>query len=103
VRLRLLYQNVLDVDTPDAQGLARWTGELATGASRAQVVLGFSLSPQFAAETAADLKTWMRDQGVDDRIDGGAGTNLLAGGQFADVFVFDREERSQNRVMDLEP
>jgi hypothetical protein len=69
-----------------------WTSELADGVSRADVVLGFSQSPQFAAETALGLKTWMFAQGVDDRIDGATGMNLLAGGQFADVFVFDREE-----------
>jgi hypothetical protein len=100
--VRLLYQNVLNVDTPDAEGLARWTGQLANGASRAEVVLGFSQSPQFTAKTAAALKTWMRDQGVDDLIDGGPGTNLLAGGQFADVFVFNRSDASTNTVVDLE-
>jgi Ca2+-binding RTX toxin-like protein len=65
-------------------------------------VLGFSQSPQFAAETAADLKAWMLDLGVDDRIDGGPGTNVLAGGQFADVFVFNRSDASTNTVADLE-
>jgi cytochrome c5 len=99
--VRLLYDNVLGT-TPDAQGLARWTGELEGGATRAQVVLGFSQSPQFTAETAADLKAWMLDLGVDDRIDGGPGTNVLTGGQFADVFVFNRSDASTNTVVDLE-
>lgn len=100
--VRLLYRNVLNTDTPDAQGLARWTGELEGGASRAEVVLGFSQSPQFTAETAAPLKAWIRDQGVQDEIDGGTGTNLLAGGQFADVFVFEAGVAQTSTVTDLE-
>ncbi|MCJ7873476.1 DUF4214 domain-containing protein [Phaeobacter sp. J2-8] len=100
--VRLLYQNVLNNDDPDAAGLARWTGDLANGMSRADVVLGFSQSPQFAAETAAQLKSWMRNQGVDDRIEGGPGGDLMAGGQFADVFVFDASHDGANFVADLE-
>ncbi|MCJ7873332.1 DUF4214 domain-containing protein [Phaeobacter sp. J2-8] len=100
--VRLLYSNVLDNDTPDAAGLARWTGELANGASRAEVVLGFSQSPQFNQETKAALKAWMRAQGVDDTIDAGPGTNVVAGGQFADVFVFNSADASSTTVADLE-
>jgi hypothetical protein len=100
--VRLLYKNVLNNDNPDTQGLTRWTQELEGGASRAEVVLGFSQSPQFAAQTAAGMKAWMRDQGVDDRLVGGAGGNLLAGGQFTDVFVFDAATDSANTIADLE-
>ncbi|MCJ7871457.1 DUF4214 domain-containing protein [Phaeobacter sp. J2-8] len=101
--VRLLYKNVLNNENPDAAGLARWINALENGASRAEVVLGFSQSPQFAAETAASLKTWMRAQGVDDRIEGGPGNDLMAGGQFADVFVFDASHDGANTVVDLEP
>jgi hypothetical protein len=87
---------------PDATGLARWIGDLDGGMSRAEVVLGFSQSPQFKVETADGLKGWMRAQGVDDQIDGGGGDNVLAGGQFADVFIFDAEQTSANTVVDLE-
>jgi hypothetical protein len=66
--VRLLYENVLNNDDPDATGLARWIGDLDGGMSRAEVVLGFSQSPQFSADTAAKaetadgLKGWMRAQ-----------------------------------------
>ena len=46
----LLYDNVMD-RAPDAGGLARWTGDLEGDPSRAQVVLGFSESPQFSSES----------------------------------------------------
>ena len=48
----LLYQNVLD-RAPDADGLAGWTGRLTAGASRAEVVLGFSESREFITRTEA--------------------------------------------------
>jgi cytochrome c5/Ca2+-binding RTX toxin-like protein len=97
----LLYDNVLGT-TPDAQGLARWTGELESGANRAEVVLGFSQSPQFTNETAADLRTWMRDQGDHDGIAAGAGENVVAGGQFADTFIFQSGETGSTTVLDFE-
>jgi Ca2+-binding RTX toxin-like protein len=65
-------------------------------------VLGFSQSPQFKAETADGLKGWMRAQGEHDRIEAGAGNNTVAGGQFADVFVFKAGETSSTTVRDLE-
>lgn len=49
--VNLLYQNVLG-RAADAGGLARWTGDLQAGASRAQVVLGFSQSAEFKSSTA---------------------------------------------------
>jgi cytochrome c5/Ca2+-binding RTX toxin-like protein len=97
----LLYNNVLN-STPDAQGLERWTGELENGASRAEVVLGFSQSPQFTSETTADIKTWMHAQGEHDWITGGAGENIVAGGQFADVFIFAADQASHTIVRDFE-
>jgi Ca2+-binding RTX toxin-like protein/cytochrome c5 len=97
----LLYQNVLDRD-PDDQGFARWTGELAAGASFAEVVLGFSQSPQFVGSTAPALKQWMRSLGEHDRIDAGAGNNFVAGGQFADVFVFNAADQGSTTVVDFE-
>ncbi|WP_235260215.1 DUF4214 domain-containing protein [Octadecabacter algicola] len=51
--VNLLYQNVLGRDADDA-GLARWVGDLETGVSRAQVVLGFSNSKEFKTNTATD-------------------------------------------------
>ncbi|MCJ7874807.1 DUF4214 domain-containing protein [Phaeobacter sp. J2-8] len=46
----LLYNNVLGRD-PDATGLANWTGRLEDGMTRAEVVRGFSDSPEFRADT----------------------------------------------------
>ncbi|WP_113911300.1 DUF4214 domain-containing protein [Roseovarius dicentrarchi] len=97
----LLYDNVLD-STPDANGLARWTGELAAGKSRAEVLLGFSESPQFNTETRGPLKDWMRAQGIQDDITPGAGNNVVAGGQFADIFIFNALDDGATVVRDLE-
>lgn len=97
----LLYNNVLN-STPDQAGLDRWTGELEGGASRAEVVLGFSQSPQFTAQTAPDVKQWMRDQGVHDRIEADTGINTVAGGQYADVFIFNAGETGRTTVADFE-
>ena len=96
-----LYQNVLDRD-PDAQGLARWTGDLADGASRAEVVRGFAQSPEFRAATAPEHAAWVRAQGTDDVLIGGPGDDVLAGGRLSDMFVFTPDGGS-DRVLDLEP
>ncbi|MCR9127135.1 MAG: DUF4214 domain-containing protein [Rhodobacteraceae bacterium] len=46
----LMYRNVLG-RAPDADGLQGWLGALAAGADRADVVLGFSESPEFGQAT----------------------------------------------------
>src|SRR6185312_13364351 len=52
----LLYHNVLHRD-PDAGGLANWVGLLTSGqASRAQVVTGFSESPEYIQDLAAPIQ-----------------------------------------------
>ncbi|WP_299030418.1 DUF4214 domain-containing protein [uncultured Sulfitobacter sp.] len=99
--VELLYQNVLG-RAADAGGLAGWLDQLANGASRASVVGGFSQSGEFVQATAADLTAWMKGLGVDDTLDGGADSNILVGGLFADVFVFNVEDRGTHRVRDLE-
>ncbi|MEO1554793.1 MAG: DUF4214 domain-containing protein [Pseudomonadota bacterium] len=53
----LLYQNVLG-RAPDANGLARWTGDLADGVTRAEVIVGFSESAEFRADTMADARAF---------------------------------------------
>ncbi len=97
-----LYQNVLG-RAPDALGLQGWTGLLAGGMSRAEVVRGFSQSGEFISATAPALRDWIRAQGVDDVLDGGAGTNELWGGLMADVFRFQQVDAGTHRVQDLEP
>ncbi|WP_299417037.1 DUF4214 domain-containing protein [uncultured Sulfitobacter sp.] len=96
-----LYQNVLD-RAPDAGGLQGWLDSLEAGGTREAVVRGLAQSAEFRANTASDLKDWIRNAGVDDQINGGGGTNALAGGQMADVFVFDQSNLSTNTVLDLE-
>jgi Ca2+-binding RTX toxin-like protein len=99
----LLYNNVLD-RAPDPTGLAQWTGALSAGRlTRAEVVRGFAESAEFRAGTAPEMKAWMRAQGPDDRLEGGAGRNLLQGGIGADVFVFSQADRGEHRIADLEP
>ncbi|MEM8848944.1 MAG: DUF4214 domain-containing protein [Pseudomonadota bacterium] len=51
--VNMLYRNVLD-RSADQSGLARWIDELTTGATRAEVVLGFSESEEFKAATQTD-------------------------------------------------
>lgn len=96
-----LYQNVLD-RAADATGLANWSARLEGGMTRADVVLGFSQSQEFANATSAPLKDWIRAQGVDDVLDAGSGTNVLSGGRFADTFVFHADSDGTNRVLDLD-
>jgi len=52
--VNLLYQNVLD-RAPDAAGMAYHVGRLADGVNRADILIGFSESPENQAATAATL------------------------------------------------
>jgi Ca2+-binding RTX toxin-like protein len=52
--VKLLYHNVLHRD-PDPGGLASWVAALSQGASRAQVVIGFSESAEHIQNTAAHI------------------------------------------------
>ncbi|MBN9889815.1 DUF4214 domain-containing protein [Salipiger abyssi] len=54
-----LYRNVLD-RAPDARGLENWVQRLEDGMSRERVVLGFSESAEFKAETAAEAFAFSR-------------------------------------------
>lgn len=96
-----MYNNVLD-RAPDPIGLSNKVARLDAGGSREAEVLGFTQSQEFRNNTAADLKAWVRGLGVDDRIEGGAGNNILTGGQYSDVFVFDHNDIGFTTVLDLE-
>ncbi len=48
--VHLVYQNVLD-RAPDPGGLDHWVGQLQTGNSRGSVMIGFSESEEFRAQT----------------------------------------------------
>jgi len=97
----LLYRNVLD-RAPDDAGLADWQGALAGGSSRAQVVEAFVQSPEFIAAQADALEAWVRAQGIDDQISGGAGNDMLAGGAMSDLFIFDAAHSGTDTVADFE-
>ena len=98
----LLYNNVLD-RAPDAASLAIWTDLLDSGArSRAQVVLGFAQSAEFVRNSTPDLIAWMKAQGSDDLIVGGAGDDVLFGGILSDTFVFDPADPGRDRLIGLE-
>ncbi|AWI86737.1 hypothetical protein CEW88_23525 (plasmid) [Alloyangia pacifica] len=96
-----LYMNVLDRGA-DAQGLANWTARLDGGMSRAEVLLGFSESPEFRMSMADDITDWVMEQGTDDVLMGDGGANTLSGGLLSDRFVFGAEAGSSHDVTDLE-
>jgi len=96
-----LYQNVL-ARGPDAIGLESWTSKLAQGATRGEIVTGFSQSKEFTNKTTAPLAAWMEAQGGGDVLVGGGGHNVLFGGMWADSFVFDMEAGGSHEVVDLE-
>lgn len=104
--VKLLYNNVLDRDFGSGEvtqsEIDGWTTRLNDTFTRADIVQGFSQSQEFINNTAADLKAYVRAQGVDDTVNGGSGTNLLAGGALTDTFVFDQSDAGTNTVLDLE-
>ncbi len=99
----LLYRNVLN-RAPDPGGFASWTGHLAAGTrDRAQVVEAFAQSAEFIRTSATPLLDWMRSRGVDDRLEGGAGDDILFGGLNVDRFVFRADAPGHDRVIGFEP
>ena len=109
-----LYADVLD-RAPDAAGLEAWTARLAAGASRAEVLLGFSESAEHRAATDAGMADglWTVDPGaldvlrlyaaVLDRLPDAGGLAFwtaarnggLASAQMADAFMRSPEFQSR--------
>jgi hypothetical protein len=54
----LLYENVLGRE-PDSAGLADWTGQLSAGATRGQVLIGFSESQEGIGLFAPTVRTFL--------------------------------------------
>jgi Ca2+-binding RTX toxin-like protein len=104
--VKLLYLNVLDRDFDQSEvtqtEIDDWAGRLTDTFTRADIVRGFSQSQEFKNKTAQGVKDWIRDQGTDDQINGGAGDNTLSGGSLADQFVFQKADAGTNTVFDLE-
>ena len=96
-----LYRNVLGREGSGGE-IQSWLDEIAGGADRTDAVRGFAQSQEFRNATAADLEAWIRGQDVSDVLEGGSGSNLLAGGVLSDRFVFDPNVGGQQRVLDLE-
>ena len=100
--VNLLYNNVLDRDA-DSGGLAFWLGEIGNGATRAEVVLGFSDSLEFIDNSDAGTNLWVRSVDLDnDVLSGGADDDDMFGGLGADSFVFDASLDGIDFVGDLE-
>lgn len=99
--VRAMYQNTLDRGA-DPGGLAHWTGLLDAGASRAEVLLGFSESAELKALSASDMVDWVDAQGTNDVLAGNGGANTLSGGYLSDTFVFGTDGGSSHNVTDLE-
>lgn len=104
--VKLLYGNVLnrdfDLGEVTQAEVSGWTSLLTETFTRADIVRGFSQSREFSIATRADVKSWVRELGADDQIDGGAGTNMLAGGLLSDQFIFKQPDAAANTVLDLE-
>ncbi len=98
----LLYNNVLDRD-PDKAGMDNWLTHLREGTrSREEVVRGFAQSGEFIRSTGADLTAYLRGLGENDRLEGGAGEDVLYGGVLSDTFVFAAFDGGNHTVVDLE-
>ena len=99
-----LYLNVLDRPA-DPAGLARWTADLESGLSRAQVVLGFSQSAEFRNNTTPELDQWMRSIRPEwnDVLEGGAGNDTMNGGIGSDTFVFRRGQGGSDVIYGFDP
>ena len=99
----LLYQNVLDRE-PDQGGYDYWVGELDSGTTRDDVVVGFAESDEFKAALAPTLNDYMQANFSwwQDTISGGSGSNNLAGGRGSDMFIFEQSDGSQNIVYGLD-
>ena len=72
------------------------------GASRAEVLLGFSESAELKALSASDMVDWVDAQGTNDVLAGNGGANTLSGGYLSDTFVFGTDGGSSHNVTDLE-
>lgn len=99
--VRALYQNALNREADD-RGLAGWTAQLDNGATRADVLLGFSESTELRVSSADDVSAWVGAQGTNDVLAGNGGDNILSGGYLSDTFVFGTDAGSSHTVTDLE-
>ncbi|MEQ5872651.1 DUF4214 domain-containing protein [Sagittula sp. NFXS13] len=99
--MTLLFRNVLGRE-PAASGLAAWSGRLAAGDSRAEVVSDFINSAEYTLKTTPALETFMRTKAVDDVLTPGAGNSIMSGGFGSDSFVFSAGEEGAHEITDFE-
>jgi VCBS repeat-containing protein len=115
--IEAVYHNVFG-RIPDSAGLSYWTGQLAGGAGtpalgRDQVLLAISQSPEhklawntangyLIGEGKVDAENgWIAASG-DDRLDGGAGSDLLVGGDGVDTAVYTGKMADYKFIVDTE-
>ncbi len=99
--VQLLYLNVLN-RSGDQAGITGWLSQLDQGRSRADIVAGFSQSQEFTFGQEPLLRAWMRDQTIDDYLDGRAGDDILFGGAMPDMFKFSASDSGNDRLADFE-
>ena len=98
-----IYANALH-RAPEAEGLAGWVAALDAGASRADVMLGISESAEHGNGSFAALNSFMEALRPDlnDIVEGGAGNDLMSGGDGADTYVFRASEGGIDHVYQFE-
>ena len=86
----LVYQNVL-ARAPDTAGLNFWVGQLTTGSTRGQVMLGFSESPEYKASSANSVYVTMMYTGMLKRAPDQAGfdywVSYIGGGNSGQALI----------------
>ncbi len=98
----LLYRNVLGRE-PDATGFEDWTNSLVIDTrTRAQVVLGFSESPEFVA-ASRDMQFVYHSNQPAEILRGGAGDDTIVGSLGADLFAFNVNEPGTDAVGPVDP
>lgn len=99
--IETLFTNVLGRPPADA-GLAAWVNNLETGMTREEVVEFFVDSMEFVLRTGDALFEFMESYGINDTILAGSGENIVAGGLYSDVFVFQAEDEGTTTILDWE-
>jgi predicted outer membrane repeat protein len=99
-----LYNNVLH-RAPEAAGLANWVNYLNSGATRVDVLLGFSQSAEYVLNTDTSLHGFI-DTNMSslwsDRLVGGAGNDDLFGGLGSDTFAFNKTGLGSDHIHGLD-
>ncbi len=101
--VQLLYTNVLN-RSADAGGLNHWVDQLATGMTRATLLITFSESTEHVNLTASGLDSFMRNNLADwrDVLVGGSGSNHLTGDRGSDTYTVTASDAGTHSVYGFE-